>query len=403
MSNTPLTIVNTQARHLWLHLQDLLISPKQAGANHASVDTVRKLGMIQLDSINAVVRAHHHILWSRDSAYREPEYNQMLGTSPVVFEHFSHDAAILPLEIYPYWRRQHARRAKGFNSGTWGKQLAGRSVQKQILKQIEQTGPMCSRDFAHIHTRKADKTLHPWMRPPHKLALDYLWLKGDLCVSHRQGFIKHYDLTERVIPKDLREQKLSTAQQVDFLCRAALERLGFASAADIQRFYGACDLVEVKRWLNQQGEKVLNVQVESHTGAVMPMFALADIPDTLTNLPRPCKRLRILSPFDPLVRDRSRLEKLFGMQYRIEIFTPAAKRKYGYYVYPILEADKLTARIDVRANRKLNTLEVRAWWLEPGVRVSTARSQRLYSELKRLARLAGIEKVSDIPAPSRHP
>lgn len=391
------------ARLLWLDLQDLLISPARKASGHNSIGTVHKLGMVQLDSINAVVRAHHHILWSRNSAYREPDYNQLLGTAPRVFEHFSHDAAILPLDIYPYWQRQRQRRAKGFNSGSWGKQLAGPRVQKQIVSLIEQTGPMCSRDFAHIHTQKADKSLHPWMRPPHKLALDYLWLKGILCVSHRQGFIKYYELAERVIPADLRKQKVSTNEQINFLCRSALERLGFASAADIQRFYGACELAEVKHWLKQQGNAIVDVFVEAHNGDKLQMFAMADVPDRLGKLTATAPRMRILSPFDPLVRDRVRLEKLFGMQYRIEIFTPAAKRKYGYYVYPILEANRMTGRIDVRADRKSGMLNVHAWWLEPGVRPSAARTQRLYSELKRLAKLAGLSEVSDIPAPSTHP
>ena len=133
------------------------------------------------------------------------------------------------------------------------------------------------------------------------------------------------------------------------------------------------------------------------------MYAFKDIYHTVQTLPEPVQRLRIVSPFDPIARDRVRLRHLFGMEYRIEVYTPAAKRKYGYYVYPVLEGDRFTARIDVSANRETDTLDVRTWWLEPGIRHSTARMKRLHSELVRLARLAGVKNVGDVPLPSAHP
>lgn len=381
----------------------MLSSPRAARSDQDILDTVRQLGMVQLDSINTVVRAHHHILWSRHPGYRQKDYNSLLGAAPTVFEHFSHDAVILPLELYPWWQRQHQRRSEVYKRGALGKQLAGVKVQKQMLQQIRHNGPKCSRDFADTHTQRADKSVHAWMRPPHKLALDYLWLKGDLCVSHRQGFIKYYDLAERVIPSRIRDTSFSHKEQIDYLCNAALQRLGFATAKDIQQFYDACDLTEVKRWLQQNASGIREVTVQTQDGKLLQRYAPADIEDDLQALPQPGRRLRILSPFDPVVRDRTRLKQLFGMHYRIEIYTPAAKRQYGYYVYPVLEADKIVARIDLSADPKRDILDVKAWWLEPGEKNSAGRNQRLHSELKRLAKLANISSVSDIPAPSKHP
>ena len=394
---------NSQARRLWLHLQGMLTSPHTTGSSVQILDTIKQLGMVQLDSINHVVRAHHHILWNRHPSYREAQYNSLLGTSPTVFEHFSHDAAILPLTIYPYWQRQRKRRSSAYRRGALGKQLASAKVQKQMLAQIKVNGPMCSRDFSATFTKRADKSLHAWMRPPHKLALDYLWLKGDLCVSHRKGFIKYYDITERLIPAELIHDQYSTEQQIDFLCQSALQRLGFATANEIQRFYEACDLAEVKHWISQQSSNLCQVEVETFDGRMVAMVAHANITAMLDCLPEPCQRLRIISPFDPVVRDRARLERLFGMSYRIEIYTPALQRKYGYYIYPVIEGERICARIDVRANRSSNRLEVAAWWLEPGIRSSKGRKKRLLSELARLARLANVSAPDSIPEPSAHP
>ncbi|MFK7859515.1 MAG: winged helix-turn-helix domain-containing protein [Granulosicoccus sp.] len=403
MPNSSLTINNRQARRLWLHLQGMLAAPHTVRSEHTVLDTVRQLGMVQLDSISTVARAHHHILWSRHSAYRQDEYNTLLGATPKVFEHFSHDAVILPMDLHPFWQRQHRRRSDIYKHGTLGKHVASAKVQKQIIARIEKEGPMCSRDFANIHKERADKSIHAWMRPPHKLALDYLWLKGDLCVSHRQGFIKYYDLASRLIPTDVLTTSYSEKEQIDFLCSAALQRLGFATANEIQRFYDACDLDEVKHWIKQNTSRVCEVMVETHEGAVLQRYAPASIATTLEALQEPCRRMRIICPFDPIVRDRTRLQQLFGMQYRIEIYTPAAKRQYGYYVYPVLEADKIVARVDLKANRKTDTLDVLAWWLEPGEQNSATRLKRLRSELNRLARLADVNNVSDVPQPSRHP
>lgn len=402
MTDTPLALSNRQARRLWLHLQGMLVSPHSASSDHSAIDTVRQLGMVQLDSIGTVSRAHHHILWSRQSNYRPDDYNVLLGPAPTAFEHFSHDAVILPMDIYPFWQIQRQRRGKQYKNGTWGKNLPGKKVQNQILKEIETRGPMCSRDFSTIFDQKADKSLHAWMRPPHKLALDYLWMQGDLCVSHRAGFVKYYDLRERIIPTRHSEASYTRLAQRDFLCHQAMLRLGFASAMDIQKFYDALTLTDVKRWLNQEASNIEPIVVQTFQGDSITMYAFKDISERVQTLPEPAQRLRIVSPFDPIARDRVRLRHLFGMEYRIEIYTPAAKRKYGYYVYPILEGDRFTARIDVSANKDTNTLDIRAWWLEPGIRHSAARMKRLHSELVRLARLADVSHVGDIPLPIEH-
>ncbi len=403
MSTVTLTITNKQARLLWLATQGLGTAPCGKRHTAAFADRVQALGMVQLDSIGVLARAHHHILWSRQSAYRPTAYDQLLQKQRAVFEHFSHDAVILPMSTYPYWQRQHQRCAQRYQRSGWGKEMANVKIQRQIIDYIERNGAVCSRDFSEQQQGPVDRSTHAWMRPPHKLALDYLWLNGTLSVSHRKNFIKYYDLSERIIPPKLRNRKLTTRMQVNWLCESAVQRMGFANAREIQRFWDACDLTEVKTWLTKPSIPIMPIDYLDYQGNTVSAYASVDIESTLTTLARPTQRIRIISPFDPAIRDRDRLKRLFGFDYRIEIYTPAAKRRYGYYVYPMLEGDRLIGRIDVRANRQTDSLDVRAWWLETSVKPSTMRQEKITSELQRLAKLAGVTHVGALPRVSANP
>lgn len=359
--------------------------------------------MVQLDSIGVLARAHHHILWSRQTAYRTQAYDQLLEGTRSVFEHFSHDAAILPMSTYPYWQRQRHRRSEAYRGATWGQEMANSKTRQQIIERIAKGGPVCSRDFSKPGQTSANKSVHAWKRPAHKLALDYLWLAGTLSVSHRIKFNKYYDLTERVIPAHYCEQQYSDQEQINWLCESALERLGFASALEIQKFWEACDLSEVQAWIDSRAQSLVQVEIESADGVITKAYATANIEDELQTLEKPCPRVRIVNPFDPITRDRDRLKRLFGFDYRIEIYTPASKRLYGYYVYPILEGDRFVGRIDVRADRTSDVLKTRAWWLEPGIQTSTGRIERIQSELVRLAKLANVTTTAPLPEVSPNP
>ncbi|MEO0665748.1 MAG: crosslink repair DNA glycosylase YcaQ family protein, partial [Pseudomonadota bacterium] len=140
--------------------------------------------------------------------------------------------------------------------------------------------------------------------------------------------------------------------------------------------------------------------VEGADGSLRPALAAADWEARLEALPDPIPRLRILSPFDPALRDRKRLKRLFGFDFTIEVFVPAAKRQYGYYVFPILEGTRLTGRIDLKADRAADTLRVQGYWLEAGVKLGTGRASRLATELTRIARLAGVSRITIVEAPA---
>lgn len=403
MSNSSLVLSNQQARDLWLNRQSLASAPCGKPQVAAFGDRVAQLGMVQLDSIGVLSRAHHHILWSRQSAYRQPSYDKLMQGERAVFEHFSHDAVILPMSTYPYWQRQHQRRASRYQGGAWGQAMQDRQLQDRLIRHIEKEGPVCSRDLANYQQGPVDKSTHAWMRPAHKLTLDYLWLRGTLSVSHRKNFTKYYDLSERIIPENLRNQTLDEQTQINWLCEQALVRLGFGNATEIQRFWDACDLSEVQAWLQQPSIPVIEMSYLDARGKSINAYAPAELEQQITEDAKPVPRVRILNPFDPVVRDRTRLQNLFGFDYRIEIYVPAAQRRYGYYVYPMLEGNRMIGRIDVRANRSQDQLETRAWWLEPGVRETPARRAKVEKELIRLAKLAGVSSAAPLPHREEHP
>ncbi len=382
---TTLTITNAEARALWLTTHGLATAP--TGKLDAT-QIIHDLGFVQLDSIQVVSRAHHHIMWSRNANYREPVMDRLLGKQRAVFEHFTHDASVLPMEFLPMWQRQFRRmREKISRSAWWGK--LDPDLLASVKARVAAEGPLCTRDFEHVHEGPKEM----WHRPPHKKALDYLWFSGELATCHRDGFTKHYDLAERIFPAHLREQQLPDEAQIDWLSRAALHRLGFGTPGEIRKFWDATTVAETAAWADQAAD-LIPVEVQTADGSTLKALACPDIEARIAALQAPTSRLRILNPFDPTIRDRIRLKRLFGFDYTVEMFVPAEKRQWGYYVFPLLEGDRFVGRIEAKADRKSGTLTVINRWSEPGVRPSKARDEKLNAELTRLCRLAGLDTVT---------
>jgi len=382
-----LTISNRDARRLWLERQGLAHTPTGALDQGGLTRIIERLGFVQLDTIRIVARAHDHILWSRNQNYREQMLDELV-VNRTAFEHFTHDASVLPMSFYPYWRRQFDRMARKIESGAWKDYMPSKRECAAILKRVEQEGPLSTRAFE----AKGKSRKEGWARPPHKFALDYYWYAGVLATCHRKNFIKHYNMREKVIPEAALNKKISDAKQLNWLCAEALDRLGFASEGDIMRFWNAMNLSEVKSWTKKRSKKLIEVAIECSDKKTYMALAPENIEDRLKQLKSPTSRLRILNPFDPVIRDRARLQRLFGFDYRIEIFVPAAKRQYGYYVYPMLESDRMVGRIEVRADRKKDTLMVENLWWEKGVKATAARVKKLDAELERMARFVGCER-----------
>lgn len=383
----PIRISNIDARRLWSANNGLATAP--VGVT-APIDIVRNLGFVQLDTIQIVSRAHHHIMWSRDQTYREPMMDEMLGRDQSVFEHFTHDASVIPVEFLPMWNRQFRRMQDKVSGASWYGSVE-RSLLDDVKDRIRQEGPLSTRDF----DTKIDGPRGVWQRPPHKKALDFLWYAGELATSHREGFTKFYDLAERVFPPDLHQSEMSDAAQIDWLSRAALDRIGVGTLTEIRKFWDATSAKETAQWSRDHMHDLVPVEIQGADGSWSNAFALGDIETRLADLTPSTSRLRILNPFDPLIRDRTRLNRLFGFEYTVEMFVPAAKRKWGYYVYPILEGDRFVGRIEVKADRKAGVLTVLNLWAEPDVPLTKGRIVKIRAELNRFARLAGVDQVAE--------
>ena len=379
-------ISNREARRLWLNLQGLAQAPT---GNVDILEIIKKLGFVQLDSIRNVTRAHHHILWSRNQSYREPVIEHLLAKERSIFEHFTHDASILPMEYYPMWTRQFTRLEAHVSRSDAYRKAKQNGDHEAIKKRIQTEGSLSTHAFDSKILGKKEM----WDRPPHKRALDHMWYAGELATSHRSNFIKYYDLRERVIPQQHLTGSSTDWDQLDWFCRNALNRLGFATAGEIARFWGAASAAEAKRWLEGVSDQLETVEIETAAGARVKCFAPSNIEALLNDVTQPTSRLRIINPFDPVARDRDRLLRLFDVDYRIEIFVPPAKRKWGYYVYLLLEGDRFVGRIELKSDRKKGALEVKKLWAENRVTWTSARADKLDAELGRLALLVDAQSV----------
>ena len=228
-----------------------------------------------------------------------------------------------------------------------------------------------------------------WARPPHKKALDQMWYAGALATCHRENFVKFYDLGERVLgPIDTGASDLYREHA---LHARALAHLPFTTHGEVARFWDLARPAEARAWTDAH---TIPVEIEGADGSIHASRAAPDIETRLATEPPLSNRLRIINPFDPAIRDRARAERLFGFSYRNEMFVPADKRVFGYYVYPLLEGDRFVGRLEAKADKSTNTLCVSGIWTEPGVRFGQGRVDRLDAELARFARLGGLDGVT---------
>jgi len=271
-----------------------------------------------------------------------------------------------------------------------------------VLDRVRREGPLMTRHFEDQRPEGTDKTWWGWK--PEKAALEYLWRTGALAVARRINFHKVYDLTERVLPEAHAAPRPDPKEHLEWACRSALERLGVAAADEIAGFWRAVSLEEAKGWCERSAAAgaIVPVLVASVDGAPpRRAWALPDWEEREAALPSAPPRIRLLSPFDPILRDRKRTLRLFGFDYRFEAFVPAPKRRWGYYVLPLLEGERLVGRLDPKLRRDEGLLEIRQVWWEPGVRRSKGRQAALETAIERLARLTGAaEWATAPPAPA---
>jgi len=354
---------------------------------------IARLNLLQVDSVNVLVRAHYMPLYSRLGPYAcELLDQEATPPSGGLFEYWAHEASLLPLDLHPLlrWRMADAGRGQGIWSNLKPYAAERRAEAEALLDRVASEGPMAASDVSH---RPARKGMWAWSEA--KQALEWLFWAGIVTATHRRGsFERVYDLTERVLPRRILEAP--TPRPADAK-RALIERaaraLGVATAADLRDYF---------RLSPADAEAAIAELVEAGTLAAVGVGGWSR-PAYLHRDARAGRRLEgaaLLSPFDPLVWNRARAERLFGFAYRLEIYTPAARRVHGYYVLPFLMDGELVARVDLKADRRAGMLRVLRVHTEPGAPAWTR--DRLDEELALMGRWLGLQNVTP-PAQAPRP
>jgi uncharacterized protein YcaQ len=347
---------------------------------------VDRLSLIQMDSVNVLARAHYMPLFSRLGAYDPAllEAGAWDKRRRTLFEYWAHEASLLPLTLQPYmrWRMARAERMEGIYGGIATLAREKPDFVAGVLAEVETRGPTAAGDL----DRANHKGSSWWGWTDTKIALEYLFWSGRITTTTRRGFERIYDLTERVIPEII--QAIPTPSEADaqrHLVGLAARALGIATESDL-RDYFRLDLADAKARVAElvEARRLIPVTVE---GWRQPAYLEAE-----AAIPARVSGRALVSPFDPLVWERDRTERLFGFRYRLEIYTPAAKREHGYYVLPFLLGDALAARVDLKAERKTGALRVAAAYLEPGGKADRVASE-LAAELRLMAGWLGLERV----------
>ncbi len=389
------------ARALLMHGQGLLADPSRRATPAQVHNMIEHMGFVQVDTINVAVRAHEHILLSRFHDFTLPSLTGLLERDRTMFEHWTHDASIIPTRWFAHWKHRFNRYRASDRLGKWMTSRLGnkpKRVLDEVLERIETEGPLRSRDFEHRRAKNDGDGWWNWK--PAKAALEYLWRVGDVSVAGRENFHKIYDLTHRVHPRVHDEPVPDDDAHIDWACRVALERLGFATPKEIAGFFATISVQQAKQWCtkSQCANEIVAVSVESADGSnPVACFALADWRARLSRLRASSAETRLLSPFDPVMRDRARVLRLFNFDYRFEAFVPAARRQYGYYVLPILEGDRIVGRTDLKLHRDKSTLVVKGLWWEPGVRPTKKRLRSFEAAAWVLAKYGEADTIEIVP------
>ena len=348
--------------------------------------TADRLGLFQIDSVNVLIRAHYLPAFSRLGSY-DRTLLERDAWGPVrqrrLFEYWAHEASLLPLDLHPLLRWRMARAERGEIGYRALKRFATerRPEAAAILERITAEGPMTAADFENGSSKSG------WWEWSHtKHALEWLFWSGKITTAtRRSSFARVYDLPERVLPKailDLPTPDVASAQCT--LIERSARALGVATAADLRDYY---------RLKPEEADHAIAAEAEA--GILLPVrvegWGQKAWMHRDARLPRRVRGAALLAPFDPLVWERGRAERLFGFRYRIEIYVPQDKRIHGYYVLPFLLDEALVARVDLKADRQARILLAHRITLEPGAPAETP--ARLAVELDRMAAWLGLDAV----------
>lgn len=377
-----------EARRLALAAQGFGRPARGTVGRRQLLSQVERLGVLQIDSVNALVRSHYLPAFSRLGHYVPELLDQLAWGKPrqrALFEYWGHEASLLPLQLYPLlrWRMRRAAQGRGIyrQLAEFGEQRG--EVIQRVLQAVREQGALGAGSLSSRQRRAG-----PWWDwSAEKHALEWLFAAGEVTVAGRRGFERLYDLPERVIPAAILEQaEPDEAEAQRRLLLRSAAALGLATERDLRDYY-RLDTADCKARLAELVESgaLRPVRVE---GWKAPAYCVGE-----PRIPRRIEASALLSPFDSLIWARERTERLFGFRYRLEIYTPAHKRVHGYYVLPFLHQERLLGRVDLRSERAQGRLALHAVHLEAAGPSEDA-LPALAGALRALAQWLGLDGVA---------
>ena len=344
---------------------------------------LKQVGLLQIDSVNVLARGHYLTLFGRLGPYPLELVDKAAWYAPRrLFEYWGHEASLLPVATQPLlrWRMQRA------HDDAWGsmRRVAQErpDLVERVLSEVAERGPMAASEMEEEGPRRGEPW---WSWSDTKRAFEFLFWSGLITSARRRNFERLYDLPERVLPRAVVSAPTPPTDEAQRqLVRIAARSLGVAAERDL-RDYFRLPLAETRERVAELVEagELLGVEVE---GWSTPGYLWHE-----ATVPRKVDGRALIGPFDSLIWERSRVERVFGFRYRIEIYVPAPKRVHGYYVLPFLLGDRLVGRVDLKADRAAGELRVRAAHAEPDAPAETATA--LIDELRSMAGWLGLERV----------
>jgi len=387
----------TSARVLHLAAQQLQYTAKKSAKSEDLLACIQAMGLLQIDTISVVARSPYLVLFSRLGQYPSTWLDAALANGQL-FEYWAHEACFIPTEQYPLFRH---RMLDPTNMGWKYSQSWVDTYQQdlnQLLAFIEQNGPVRSADFK----APARQGSGWWNWKPHKKHLEMLFTAGELMVRERKNFQRVYDLRQRILPHwndeidGLPEQDAQT-----IMLQHSARALGIFKAewlADYYRLKGVKSKAILTRWLDA-GE-VMEVNVAGIGGSMYLHNSLYSMLENAQQGKLTSNVTTLLSPFDPVVWDRRRALSLFDFDYRLECYTPEAKRQYGYFTLPILQRGELIGRTDAKMHRKQGVLEIKSLYLQPNIAIGARQVKDITDAITRFARWHNAKQITigNVPA-----
>ena len=355
----PVPLNKMQARRIWLHAERLDERASFGDGGNATLRAIEHLGYLQIDTINVIERCHHHILWSRIPDYRRAHLHQAQSVDKSVFEYWTHALSYVPTRDIAFFLPAMKRHRQ--SPRTWFGAVTKEEMQK-VIGLIRRDGALSIRDIDDDVLVEKD---HAWAsRKPSKRALQHAFFNGVLTVSERSGMLKTYELMDRHFGWEQPPKPASERQILDYMLDRALRSQGIVSL-DFICHLDAARKAPIRRLIEARMRRgnLVAVSIEGHAKAEH----WAE-PRTVDATPVSAEALvHILSPFDPLIIQRKRLELLFDYDHRFEAYVPKEKRVLGYFALPVLVGDEIIAAIDLKTDRKEQALLIQSWtWVGRG-------------------------------------